>query len=559
MLTLQARTFQARIPDNPALDATAALLSRAERCLWAETAKGRKATDCKNEFLRRFGITARQFNAIAASVKGKSSSLREIAKLRLRDLDARIKATLKTISKLEKRKAPAAKLHQKKRRLGILRDRQAVIRAERKRASPSLCFGSAKLFNAQHHLDANGYASAEDWRADWQEARNSQFFCIGSKDEAAGNQTCKATIGEDGAITLRLRLPDAIRSELDLPKYATLGPVRFGFGHDVVTAALDAHKAGKGEALTWRFVRDEKGWRVFVSLFQPMPDAVADFSRGCLAVDMNAGFLAAAFLDACGNPKGRLSIPMATQHRRSDQVEAVIGDATARLVTLAKRRGVPIVIEDLDFEAKKARLREESSPRMSRMLSAFVFNGFRSMLERRAARECVAVIAVNPAYTSLQGRARFMARYGLSVHHAAAVVIGRRAMHFSERLPRSLALPAGDISLAQKRRQSRVTLAQPARIGRRHVRDSWAKVAGAWIAARKELRLLNRRDAVEPSRARFPALDRSLADDAAFLEGLTSWQPAHDGAIPSRESFAKLLGERPHTALVRDGELCVGF
>lgn len=555
-MPLQARTFQARIDSHPALNATAELLSRAERCLWAEVAKGRKPDNCKSDFIKRFGITARQFNALMVSVKGKAKSLREISKMRLRDLDGRIKATLRTIKKLEqrmptnpeKRQKVKFKLHQKKRRLGLLRDRRTAIRAERKRAAPSLCFGSAKLFNAQRHLAENGFADHSAWLKAWRADRASQFFCLGSNDETGGNQTCTASVAEDGAIALRLRLPDAIWRDLGVPKHLAIGPIRFGYGHEVIVAAIQAHASDKGEALSWRFVRDDKGWRVFVSTFQPLEDTAADFVNGCLAVDMNAGFLAAVFVDGAGNPKGRLTVPMLTQHRRTEQVEATIGDAVARIVALAKKHGVPVAIEDLDFEAKKTRLREECSPGMARMLSAFVHKTFRATLERRAAREGVAVIAVNPAYTSLQGRARFMDRYGLSVHHAAALTIGRRAMNHSERLPASLSVPVGDIPAAARRKVSRVALARPERIGRRPVRDAWAKVGGSWKAALKALRSASRLKAAGPSGARaaqtVPVPDRSLDDDAAFLRDTASSPRAHDGAIPSREPSAKLFGGR---------------
>ncbi|WP_291334137.1 hypothetical protein [Desulfovibrio sp.] len=215
---LQPVTYQARISAPPVLDAVANLLSWAERCLWAEMAKGRKAGDCKSEFIRRFGITARQFNAIAVLMKGKAASLREIAKLRLKNLDARIKVTRRTIERIEarlpsapdKRRKVLAKVHQKKRRLGILQARKQTVRADRQRMMPSLCFGSAKLFNAQHHLAANGFADHAEWQRAWRERRSSQFFCLGSKDETGRNQTCTATIGADGAISLRLRLPDAL-------------------------------------------------------------------------------------------------------------------------------------------------------------------------------------------------------------------------------------------------------------------------------------------------------------------------------------------------------------
>ena len=564
-MTLQAHTFQARIDSHPALNATADLLSRAERCLWAEFAKGRKPTDCKSEFIKRFGITARQFNALAVNVKGKAESLREIAKDRLRDLDRRIKATMRTIAKLEKRDAKSSrfKLHQKKRRLSLLRDRQAGIRDERKRAAPSLCFGSAKVFNAQHHLAENGYADHEAWLKAWRADRSSQFFCLGSKDETGGNQTCTSSVTEDGAIALRLRLPDAIWDKLGVPKHLAIGPISFGYGHEVIVAAIQAHAAGQGQALSWRFVRDDKGWRVFVSTFQPLDDTVADFAKGCLAVDMNAGFLAVVVVDAAGNPNGRLTVPMLTQHRRTDQVEATIGNAVARIVALAKKHGRPIAIEDLDFEAKKARLREECSPGMARMLSAFVSKAFRSMLERRAAREGVAVIAVNPAYTSLQGRVRFMDRYGLSVHHAAALTIGRRAMNHSERLPASLSVPVGDIPAARRRKVSRVALARPGRIGRRHVRDAWAKVGGSWKAALNGLRSAGRPKAAGPSATRNaaakaatnPVADRSLDDDAIFLRGIAETPRTHDGAIPSREPSAKLFGGRGCTTMLKNEQL----
>ena len=39
---------------------------------------------------------------------------------------------------------------------------------------------------------------------------------------------------------------------------------------------------------------------------------------------------------------------------------------------------------------------------------------------------------VNPAFTSFFGRIKYMKLYGLSVHNAAAVVIGRRGIGYNE-------------------------------------------------------------------------------------------------------------------------------
>ena len=45
-------------------------------------------------------------------------------------------------------------------------------------------------------------------------------------------------------------------------------------------------------------------------------------------------------------------------------------------------------------------------------------------------------IQVNPAYSSVIGRVKFMERYGLSVHQAAALTLARRLLGCREGIPR---------------------------------------------------------------------------------------------------------------------------
>jgi predicted site-specific integrase-resolvase len=54
----------------------------------------------------------------------------------------------------------------------------------------SICFGSKKLFNAQHHLKENGYKNHDEWLADWKKKRGGRFFCIG-KSQAGGGTMIK--------------------------------------------------------------------------------------------------------------------------------------------------------------------------------------------------------------------------------------------------------------------------------------------------------------------------------------------------------------------------------
>jgi len=90
------RTYQSRpkltASAEAALAAYAERYSRAERCLFNRLAAGADSGKLKSSFMREHGLTARQFNAMAFSTKGKIKSVIQIRKLRIKDLEGRISA-----------------------------------------------------------------------------------------------------------------------------------------------------------------------------------------------------------------------------------------------------------------------------------------------------------------------------------------------------------------------------------------------------------------------------------------------------------------------------------
>jgi hypothetical protein len=91
-------------------------------------------------------------------------------------------------------------------------------------------------------------------------------------------------------------------------------------------------------------------------------------------------------------------------------------------------------------------------------------------LKSRSAKRGVVITQVNPAYTSLIGRVKFARRYGLSIHQAAALTIGRRYLCGSERMPLALSkIPDGKDGL--------VTLSLPARNRDKHVWSLWRQLS----------------------------------------------------------------------------------
>ncbi len=484
-------TYQTRVREysgvdrqagDAALSAYAALYGRVERQLFAEVAAGRSATALKSEYLQRYGIPARMFNGVRVSLEGKVASVREQQNLQLDSLGRRLARAERQIADAAER-GRLEQVHQKRRRLANLRHRVAVLEADVAEERVRLCFGSKRLWRKQQHLEDNGYTSHEEWLKDWREARSDEFFVLGSRDETAGCQLCVATVADDGTLTLRLRMPDCLAVQHG--KYLTIEGVRFNHGHEQMLAALGSnaayarHRREQGEqavretelgqAISYRFKRDRKGWRVFATTDMMEVPVVTDQRRGAIGVDLNADHLAVCETDASGNYVNAFSVPLVTYGKSQHQAEAIIGDAVASVVAHAHEVGKPIVIEKLDFCRKKAALEGESR-KYSRMLSSFSYGKIKAYFLSRGYREGVEVHQVNPAFSSVIGRVKFMERYGLSVHQAAALVLARRLLGCSERIPRRWAYPVGD--------GVHVAFTVPVRTRVKHVWTYWGAISG---------------------------------------------------------------------------------
>ena len=336
-------------------------------------------------------------------------------------------------------------IHQKRRRRANLGNRAAMLEADVAEERVRLCFGSKRLWRKQQHLEADGYASHQECLRDWRDARSDEFFVLGSRDERAGCQLCVAVIADDGSLTLRLRMPDCLAAQHG--KYLSIEGVRFAYGHEQVLAALGSnaeyarHRREHGEqaaratelgqAISYRFKRDGKGWRVFATTDMMDVPVVTDQDCGAIGVDLNADHLAVCETDASGNYVNAFSVSLVTYGKSQHQAEAIIGDAVASLVEYAREAGKPIVIERLDFRQKKAVLEGENR-RYSRMLSSFSYGKIKAYFLSRSYREGVEIHQVNPAFSSIIGRVKYMERYGLSFHQAAALVLARRLLGCSD-------------------------------------------------------------------------------------------------------------------------------
>lgn len=403
----------------------ACLFGSVEHSLYAEVLKGKKATSCKNDFLKKYGVTARQFNACRVSLEGKIAACKATQEQSIVNLKQQINSIDQQIQRLKRKPSKSLALHQKNRRRNIFLHRLSVREEDRKQGRVRLCFGGKKLFNAQFHLEKNGFTSHQEWKEVWHAKRNSEFFVLGSKDETSGNQTCTARIQEDGRLSLRLRLPEALVEKYG--KYMEIKDVFFAYGHDVILANLQA-----GQALSYRLKKDNKSWKVFVSTALKKSDLISQEGRGVIGIDLNADHIACVETDRFGNPIQRKTISWVSYGKKSGQLKALTGDICKEIVNRAKEVKKPLVIEKLDFKKKKLALEKTCSPKCARLLSSFAYGLFFIFLLARAYKHGIEVHLVNPAFTSVIGRINYAKRYGLSIHLAAALCIARRHQQFSE-------------------------------------------------------------------------------------------------------------------------------
>jgi hypothetical protein len=418
-------TFQTRLrledPSRELLDRFALRFGRDLRRLWRCRSKGLSLSKAKSQFIAQ-GLTARQFNSIAAQLRGilkarKSSYLRE---RRTKSRRARAIQKRLTLSPTKGGYSPKV-AHQKRRVLHRLLE---FLKQSRDR-KPPIIFGSRKLWNAQHHLKENGYASHAEWQHAWREARSGEFFLIGSKDESCGNQSCHYDPQKE---TLTVRLPDELGGFLVIPK------VVFSYGGAHLERSLLERIA-----ISYRFVRKKKGWYLHAPTQAQPGECYTNRALGVLGVDLGPGRLAVVETDRAGNPVARKTFPLRLYHQPQCKAEVLIGDVAAEIGAWAVRTGKPVALEKLEFEEKKAQLRERRKG-YARMLSGFAYRALGEALRRRCFKMGVLPILLDPANTSSIGIVKFAAQYGLSGDEAAALAIARRAQHLKEALPAGTAL-----------------------------------------------------------------------------------------------------------------------
>ncbi|MET8511230.1 IS200/IS605 family accessory protein TnpB-related protein [Streptomyces sp. NPDC005077] len=318
----------------------------------------------------------------------------------------------------------------KSRRLAMLEARHAAAVADWQAGQVRVVRGGKRLLNTRHHL-TEARLTEDEWRQRW-EAERWFLAADGESGKRFGNETIRVT--PDGEVSIRLPAPLAHLANTKHGRYTLTA--RIGFAH---RGAEWADRIAANRAVAYRIHLDtERGrWYLTASWQRPAVKTVplaAACARGVVGVDSNADHFAAYRLDRHGNPIGDpnrfpYDLSGSAGHR-----DAQIRHALTRLLHWTQQAGAKaIAIEDLDFTAEKTREKHGRRKRFRQLISGMPTGKLKARLVSMAAEQGLAIVAVDPAYTSMWGAQHWQKplvtpRRKMSRHDAAGIAIGRRAL-----------------------------------------------------------------------------------------------------------------------------------
>ena len=271
----------------------------------------------------------------------------------------------------------------------------------------------------------------QDWKEAWEESRNGRLSARGDRTKK-GNPLLRVSEAPDHWVleisldSLKPGKPDAKvprYEKREIPLYiARKVSKKTGQVNGRDYEGLLRRVLASGDPYQVEILRRQGRYQVRITVEEVPAPLQSDPHNGWVGVDTNVTFFALCHVLPDGNPHAFATIgDPRLLDVRSTQRDALVGQLAIETVQWAKDRGAGLVVEDLRFVHDR-----DVSAKFNRVTHQFNYRALLTAVERQATREGVALRKVKPAYTSLIGRVKYQPHYGISVHHAAALVIGRR-------------------------------------------------------------------------------------------------------------------------------------
>ncbi len=407
----------------------------------------------------KYLISKRHFDSIRKTLEGKVSSILSLNKNYIIDTKDKIKSIEKDLAKQTKtynsykdkitkegklsliehnlKKNLQQKIQYNQQRLLKLNNKLKDLEEIKNTGNVRLCFGSNKLFRQQFLINSSNnltqFKSHEQWYKEFNYQRNKEFTLIGSKDESAGNLNAQISHIKDNLFNLKLNIHP--HADKIINKYINL---TFKVDYEVNTLKqIIVNNQSKNkelwQALTYKLIKqktkhNKDKYVVSISFEKHLIKHIyTSKTKGCIGVDINQDHLAVSNLDNKGNLLSIYTYEYdlnGNKHQNNNSISLAVKE----LMLLSTKLNKPIVIEELDFSAKKKSLKARINKSKNKQLSSFAYSKIIELIKARAEDNFIEVREVNPAYTSMIGSVKYSLRSRIDVHHGAAMCIGRKGL-----------------------------------------------------------------------------------------------------------------------------------
>ena len=369
-----------------------------------------------NSYLQnKYGILARTANSIISDAQGRLNALKAVKEWEKQQAERKIKALKDDILTLEPKKIGdwnvRRQLVAKKAKLNKLHQRVSNLNYQIETGHYKLTFGTKKLLQTNYDM--------------FVDHRDGQMSFIGDKNRISGNQQLQLTY-KNGQFNIKLR-KDFGGYKNSSDKYV-FGRVHFDYGKKYIKNIL---KNGNSP-LSFKIIKENGRYYLHCTFeIQAEPEQFQTCSEnGTIGLDFNKGFVTLAETNEYGHLVQTQFLPY--RFKAGNKTKNDLEKIANHVKTLAVKTGKNICIENLNFNATKAKIVRKTNKKYNEMLSSLAYREFVDTIERVAYKSLVYVTRVNPAWTSWLAKQLYCEPMKLNGHVGAAYVIARNGQGFKD-------------------------------------------------------------------------------------------------------------------------------
>ena len=388
-------------------------------------------TKFRQHFMKEYGISRRTADSILKNVQGRIKTLEEFTKYQVSQKEQKIRKMIEDVEKLdnkilrfqEKMRNKVKVNHLKywnlkksrafkKMKLNKLQLTLEQLKWKMETNNYKLCFGTKNLLKKD--------------KGKFILHRDSQMSFIGSQDETGRNSIFQLNYNnQNNQFEIKVRKDFGLDKE---DKYVS-GKCYFNHHKNKLIEALTNKNS---TPLTYSIIR-KNGRYYLYCVFEYRVEDECDFltrkTHGTIGIDFNKGFLAVSEIDRSGN----LVETDILKYRfgKGNKTKSDLENCISKILKKALETGKDVCFEDLNFKDKKSKVlkgRTDKGKKYNNMLHSLAYSLYIKLITNITFRNKVAIIKVNPAWTSWIAKNKFCERMKLNIHIGASFVIARRGL-----------------------------------------------------------------------------------------------------------------------------------